>query len=73
MNAADFDQRGGDGCRALRDSCTPTNPREPDARALTELYRRARAAISLNATDNKNWRPLPYGKLQFNTARKSAG
>ena len=41
VNAADFDQRGGDGCRALRDSCTPTNPREPDARALTELYRRA--------------------------------
>lgn len=27
--------------QALRDSCTPTNPRAPDAQALTELYRRA--------------------------------
>ena len=27
--------------QALRDSCTPTNPRAPDAHALTELYRRA--------------------------------
>jgi alcohol dehydrogenase class IV len=27
--------------QALRDSCTPTNPRTPDAHALTELYRRA--------------------------------
>lgn len=40
MNAADFDQRLAEMvARALRDSCTPTNPREPDARALTELYR----------------------------------
>ena len=27
--------------QALRVSCTPTNPRAPDAHALTELYRRA--------------------------------
>lgn len=27
--------------QALRDSCTPTNPRTPDAQALTELYRQA--------------------------------
>ncbi|MGU7802754.1 alcohol dehydrogenase, partial [Escherichia coli] len=27
--------------QALRDSCTPTNPRAPDANTLTELYRRA--------------------------------
>ncbi|MCP6401484.1 alcohol dehydrogenase, partial [Klebsiella pneumoniae] len=27
--------------QALRDSCTPTNPRAPDANALTELYRQA--------------------------------
>ncbi|NUU68259.1 iron-containing alcohol dehydrogenase [Enterobacteriaceae bacterium BIT-l23] len=27
--------------QALRDSCTPTNPRAPDPNALTELYRRA--------------------------------
>ena len=27
--------------QALRDGCTPTNPRVPDAHALTELYRRA--------------------------------
>ena len=27
--------------QALRDSCTPTNPRAPDAIALTELYRQA--------------------------------
>ena len=42
VNAADFDQRLAEMvAQALRDSCTPTNPREPDARALTELYRQA--------------------------------
>ncbi len=40
--AADFDQRLAEMVsQALRDNCTPTNPRAPDARALTELYRKA--------------------------------
>ena len=33
--------------QALRDGCTPTNPRTPDAGALTELYRRAWAGTPL--------------------------
>ncbi|WP_324038945.1 1-propanol dehydrogenase PduQ [Aeromonas dhakensis] len=40
--AADFDLRLAEMVsQALRDNCTPTNPRAPDARALTELYRKA--------------------------------
>ena len=40
--AAEFEQRLAEMVgQALRDSCTPTNPRAPDAHALTELYRRA--------------------------------
>ena len=40
--ADEFDQRLAEMIgQALRDSCTPTNPRAPDAHALTELYRRA--------------------------------
>jgi alcohol dehydrogenase class IV len=39
---AEFEQRLAEMVgQALRDSCTPTNPRAPDAHALTELYRRA--------------------------------
>lgn len=42
VDGADFEQRLAEMVgQALRDSCTPTNPRTPDARALTELYRRA--------------------------------
>ena len=42
VSAAEFEQRLADMVgQALRDSCTPTNPRTPDALALTELYRRA--------------------------------
>lgn len=42
VETADFDDRLADMVsQALRDSCTPTNPRTPDAQALTELYRRA--------------------------------
>ncbi|MDU4313471.1 MAG: 1-propanol dehydrogenase PduQ [Klebsiella michiganensis] len=42
IDAADFEQRLTEMVgQALRDSCTPTNPRAPDAHALTELYRRA--------------------------------
>ena len=42
VDAADFDRRLAEMVgQALRDGCTPTNPRVPDAHALTELYRRA--------------------------------
>ena len=42
IEAAEFDRRLPEMVgQALRDSCTPTNPRTPDANALTELYRRA--------------------------------
>ncbi|VUS72486.1 1-propanol dehydrogenase PduQ [Klebsiella spallanzanii] len=42
VDAGDFEQRLAEMVgQALRDSCTPTNPRAPDAHALTELYRRA--------------------------------
>lgn len=42
VETADFDDRLADMVsQALRDSCTPTNPRTPDAQTLTELYRRA--------------------------------
>ncbi|WP_065356249.1 1-propanol dehydrogenase PduQ [Kluyvera georgiana] len=42
IDAGDFEQRLPEMVgQALRDSCTPTNPRTPDAQALTELYRRA--------------------------------
>lgn len=42
VDAADFDRRLAEMVgQALRDGCTPTNPRVPDANALTELYRRA--------------------------------
>lgn len=42
VDAADFDRRLAEMVgQALRDGCTPTNPRTPDAHALTELYRRA--------------------------------
>lgn len=42
VDAGDFEQRLTEMVgQALRDSCTPTNPRAPDAHALTELYRRA--------------------------------
>lgn len=42
LNAADFERRLPEMVgQALRDGCTPTNPRSPDAQALTELYRRA--------------------------------
>lgn len=42
IDAPEFDRRLPEMVgRALRDSCTPTNPRAPDANALTELYRRA--------------------------------
>lgn len=41
VDAADFERRLPEMVgQALRDSCTPTNPRAPDAQALTELYRR---------------------------------
>jgi alcohol dehydrogenase class IV len=40
--SAEFEQRLTEMVgQALRDSCTPTNPRTPDANALIELYRRA--------------------------------
>lgn len=46
--ATDFDQRLTEMVgQALRDSCTPTNPRTPDAHALTDLYRRAWAGNPL--------------------------
>ncbi|HEY3983102.1 1-propanol dehydrogenase PduQ [Cedecea sp.] len=42
VDSAEFEQRLPEMvAQALRDSCTPTNPRVPDANALTELYRRA--------------------------------
>lgn len=42
VEAADFDARLAEMVgQALRDGCTPTNPRSPDALALTELYRQA--------------------------------
>lgn len=42
VDAIDFDRRLAEMVgQALRDSCTPTNPRAPDAQALTELYRQA--------------------------------
>ena len=42
VDAADFERRLAEMVgQALRDSCTPTNPRAPDAQALTELYRQA--------------------------------
>ncbi|KUQ25937.1 hypothetical protein AWI09_22180 [Klebsiella aerogenes] len=42
IEAAEFERRLPEMVgQALRDSCTPTNPRAPDANALTELYRRA--------------------------------
>jgi alcohol dehydrogenase class IV len=42
IDAADFEHRLTEMVsQALRDSCTPTNPRTPDALTLTELYRRA--------------------------------
>lgn len=42
VDAADFDRRLAEMVgQALRDGCTPTNPRVADAHALTELYRRA--------------------------------
>lgn len=41
VDATDFEHRLPEMVgQALRDSCTPTNPRAPDAQALTELYRR---------------------------------
>ncbi|HED3200089.1 TPA: iron-containing alcohol dehydrogenase, partial [Kluyvera ascorbata] len=41
VDATDFERRLPEMVgQALRDSCTPTNPRAPDAQALTELYRR---------------------------------
>jgi alcohol dehydrogenase class IV len=40
--AVDFDLRLAEMVnQALRDNCTATNPRTPDAQALTELYRHA--------------------------------
>ncbi len=43
--SAEFEQRLTEMVgQALRDSCTPTNPRTPDANALIELYRRAWSA-----------------------------
>ena len=42
IDAAEFDRRLPEMTgQALRDSCTPTNPRTPDANALTGLYRQA--------------------------------
>lgn len=42
VEAGEFEQRLAEMVgQALRDSCTPTNPRAPDANALTGLYRRA--------------------------------
>lgn len=42
VDGAAFEQRLGDmAAQALRDGCTPTNPREPDAAALIALYREA--------------------------------
>ncbi|HDH7814647.1 TPA: iron-containing alcohol dehydrogenase [Raoultella ornithinolytica] len=42
ISSAEFEQRLAEMVgQALRDSCTPTNPRTPDAHALSELYRRA--------------------------------
>lgn len=40
--AVDFDLRLAEMVnQALHDNCTATNPRTPDAQALTELYRHA--------------------------------
>ena len=42
VDAIEFDRRLAEMvAQALRDGCTPTNPRAPDAQALTELYRQA--------------------------------
>lgn len=42
VDATEFEQRLAEMVgQALRDSCTPTNPRTPDACALTGIYRRA--------------------------------
>lgn len=42
VDAVEFDRRLAEMvAQALRDGCTPTNPRAPDAQALTELYRQA--------------------------------
>lgn len=42
VDAVDFECRLAEMvAQSLRDSCTPTNPRTPDAQALSELYRRA--------------------------------
>lgn len=42
IEAAEFERRLPEMVgQALRDGCTPTNPRAPDANALTELYRQA--------------------------------
>lgn len=42
ISSAEFEQRLAEMVgQALRDSCTPTNPRAPDTNALTGLYRRA--------------------------------
>ncbi|WP_052282641.1 1-propanol dehydrogenase PduQ [Kluyvera genomosp. 1] len=42
VDASEFERRLSEMvAQALRDGCTPTNPRAPDAQALTELYRQA--------------------------------
>ncbi|VDR30059.1 bifunctional acetaldehyde-CoA/alcohol dehydrogenase [Raoultella terrigena] len=60
VDTADFDRRLAEMVgQALRDGCTPTNPRVADANALTELYAGRGPAAPFRATDNKNWRTLP--------------
>nr|VUD30772.1 aldehyde-alcohol dehydrogenase [Raoultella sp. NCTC 9187] len=69
VDAADFDRRLAEMVgQALRDGCTPTNPRVPDAHALTELYRRAWTGGAVQATDNKNWRTLPMAHYSLTRA-----
>ncbi|MFC0140878.1 1-propanol dehydrogenase PduQ [Erwinia mallotivora] len=49
IDAADFEHRLAEMVsQALDDSCTPTNPRTPDAQALSGLYRRAWAGTVIS-------------------------
>ncbi len=61
IEAAEFERRLPEMVdRALRDGCTPTNPRAPDANTLTELLSPGSVRSSrTGATDNKIWRTLP--------------
>ena len=74
IEAAEFERRLPEMVGALRDGCTPTNPRAPDANALTELYRRAwhgqqtspggAPCAGLRVTDNRVIAGLFVGRVR---------